>query len=99
VPYVNGISVASKDLSFAVQAGALHPNARGEAYLAASVIPKIRAAFPATTPKPTALPTRRPPLPPEPTPNSPIPWFFSLALIVLVFAGAAIVIARRRKAE
>jgi lysophospholipase L1-like esterase len=92
-PWINGITVHSKNLSFTLEPGALHPNARGEAYLADSVIPQIRRAFPPPTPTSSPSPT---PAHPNAAPSL-LPWYLSLGLVLAALLGAAGVIIRRRK--
>jgi lysophospholipase L1-like esterase len=91
VPYVNAITLQSKEFSFTVKDGALHPNARGQAYLAASVIPEIVNAFPAPTPTPKPAPT------PAPPGASPAPWIPLGALVIVLAGGAVLLILRRRR--
>jgi lysophospholipase L1-like esterase len=94
-PWVKGVTVHSKDLAFSLQPGALHPNALGERELAASVIPRIRDAFPRLAPTPTPTST------PLPTPAAPslLPWYLSLGLVVIVLVAGAVAVVRRRKGQ
>ena len=90
--YVQGLSLrTTKDFSFTILPGALHPNAQGAAFLANSVIPEIRAAFPAPTPSPS----------PQQSPSQPAPpgGVIALVLIGLLAAAAvaAVVVIRRRR--
>ena len=62
-------------------------------YMAASVIPEIRAAFPRPTPSPTTTPA-----PLRSQSSSPMTlWYIALALIAAVFLGASIELIRRRR--
>jgi lysophospholipase L1-like esterase len=94
-PWLNGITVSSKDLKFALAPSSLHPNAQGAAHLAASVVPVIRRDFTATTPRPA--PTSAP----TPSPHSLLLtlWILAGAAIVVILVVAAVVITRRRKGE
>jgi hypothetical protein len=95
-PWLNGITVSSRDFSFTLQPGALHPNNLGEAYSANTMIPKIRNAFAPPTTSPTSAPTKNP----EPS-NAPslVPWYLSLGLIIGVLLGATVILLRRRRRE
>jgi len=92
--YVQGLSLrTNKDFSFTILPGALHPNAKGAAFLANSAIPEIRAAFPAPTSTPSPSP--------QPSPSAPGSPGGVIALVlvgVLVLGGvAAVVVIRRRR--
>jgi len=92
--YVQGLSLrTNKDFSFTILPGALHPNAKGAAFLANAAIPEIRAAFPAPSPSPSP--------PPRPSPSAPGSPGGVIALVlvgVLVLGGVtAVVVIRRRR--
>ena len=92
--YVQGLSLrTNEDFSFTILPGALHPNAKGAAYLANAAIPEIRAAFPAPSPSPSPSP--------QPSPSAPASPGGVIAIVlvgVLVLgAVAAVVVIRRRR--
>ena len=92
--YVQGLSLrTNSDFSFTILPGALHPNVKGAAFLANSVIPLIRDAFPAPTA--SASPS---PQPSPAQPGSPGGVVAIVLIAVLVLGGVAVwVVIRRRR--
>jgi hypothetical protein len=88
--YINGITLRSAGNSADVTPGGLHPNARGVAFLAQSVVPQIKDAFPKRTA--TATPQ------PSPAPASPaLRWMIGLAGLLALLTVAAFVVVRSRR--
>jgi MYXO-CTERM domain-containing protein len=88
--YINGITVRSAGNATEVVPGGLHPNASGAAFLANSVIPEIRDAFP----KQTVTPTPRP----SPVTESPaLRWTIGLVGLLALLAVAALAFVRLRR--
>jgi lysophospholipase L1-like esterase len=91
--YLQGLSLrTTKDFSFTIVPGALHPNAKGAAFLANSVIPQIRDAFPTNTP------TTGPSAQPSPTePGVPGGVIALVVIGLLVVGGVAVLVVIRRR--
>lgn len=92
--YIAGITLTASDYfrSISLQAGALHPNARGVAFLTAEAAPAIeRALAPTPSPSPTAAG------PGAGAHGLEFVWIAAAALLVALFALMLLAFGRRRR--